>query len=287
MKRLLLTWTAFLVLAASGSAANATLFDFTFTGSLVTFIVPTTDTYRILTFGAQGGSGTVPGGVGGGGRGAEIRGDFLLSAGEMLHIAVGGAGADQIFSGGGGGGGSFVVGPGNTPLIIAGGGGGGGGSVFFGPLPGQGGLTASGSGEGGAGGCCVGGGGGGGGFFSAGSPDPFGGGGTGGGEYPDLTGGIPGGGFGGGGGANGGAGGGGGYSGGDGGGRSPGGISGGGGGGSFDAGTNQILIADFRTGNGEVIVTEAAAAMPEPSSLTVLSLALVCLIVVARWRLQI
>ena len=40
MKRLLLTWTAFLVLAASGSAANATLFDFTFTGSLITFIVP-------------------------------------------------------------------------------------------------------------------------------------------------------------------------------------------------------------------------------------------------------
>jgi len=42
---------------------------------------------------------------------------------------------------------------------------------------------------------------------------------------------------------------------------------GGGGGGSFDAGTNQILMADIRADNGEVIITEVAAAVPEPASL--------------------
>ena len=41
-------------------------------------------------------------------------------------------------------------------------------------------------------------------------------------------------------------------------------FSGGGGGGSFDAGVNQILVADFQTGNGQVIITELAAEVPEP-----------------------
>ena len=38
----------------------------------------------------------------------------------------------------------------------------------------------------------------------------------------------------------------------------------GGGGGSFDAGIDQILLADLQMGNGEVIITELAAAVPEP-----------------------
>ena len=54
MKRLLLGGTAFLGLAASGSVACATPFDFTYTHSLVDFTVPTTDIYQILAFGAQG-----------------------------------------------------------------------------------------------------------------------------------------------------------------------------------------------------------------------------------------
>jgi hypothetical protein len=148
MKLLLLAGTAFLGLAASGSAARAVPFDFTYTGSLVTFTVPTTDTYQILAFGAQGGNGTFDplGFVGVGGRGAEIGGDFSLTAGEILQIAVGGVGSDS--GGGGGGGGSFVVGPGNTPLVIAGGGGGGGAFIGF-PLPGGGGLTGPDGGVGG------------------------------------------------------------------------------------------------------------------------------------------
>jgi hypothetical protein len=132
MKLLLLAGTAFLGPAASGSAARAVPIDFTFTGSLVTFIVPTSGLYQILAFGAQGGSVTPFSITAPGGRGAEIGGDFSLMTGEFLTIAVGGAGSDaQHFAGGGGG--SFVVGPDNKPLVIAGGGASDG--FAFGPRP--------------------------------------------------------------------------------------------------------------------------------------------------------
>ena len=289
MKQLLLAGTAFLGFAASGLAARATPFDFTYTGSLVTFTVPTTNSYQILAFGAQGGSATVGSLIGVGGLGAEIGGDFSLTAGEILQIAVGGAGG---FNGGGGGGG-FVVGPGNTPLVIAGGGGGGG--LFSSGIgfPGQGGLTgpdgggAGGTGGNGGGGSMTAGGGGGGGFFSAGGTDALDGG-TGGGAFPGLAGGSSGGGFGGGGGAGtiglGGSGGGGGYSGGGGGSRSAGAHGPGGGGGSFNGGTDQILLADFQTGNGEVLITELAAAVPEPASIALLGAGLLSLSVLWRRR---
>jgi hypothetical protein len=42
MKRFLLAGTAVLALAASGSTAHAQRFNFTYTGSLVTFTVPIT-----------------------------------------------------------------------------------------------------------------------------------------------------------------------------------------------------------------------------------------------------
>ncbi len=289
MKRLMLAGTVFLGLAASGSAARAVPIDFIYTGSLVNFTVPITDTYQILALGAQGGNFIDrPGAVGG--KGAEIGGNFSLTTGEILQIAVGGAGII-----GGGGGGSFVVGPGNTPLLI-GGGGGGAGFGGFGlsvGLPGGGGLTGP---DGGSTGLCNGvsnggtggnggggfqrGGNGGGGFFSMGGCTLND---NGGGAFPDLTGGSIGGGFGGGGGSSGAAGGGGGgYSGGGGGDAGLGGAAPGGGGGSFDAGTDQILIADLQTGNGEVVITEIAAAVPEPSSLALLSAALVGLVAVRR-----
>jgi hypothetical protein len=223
MKQLLLAGTAFIGLTASGLAARATPFDFTYTGSLITFTVPTTDSYQIFAYGAQGGSAILGNLIGAGGRGAEIGGDFSLTAGQVLQIAVGGAGGDNVgpdavYVGTGGGGGTFVVGPGNTPLVIAGGGGGGGhlNEGGFAGIPGQGGLTGPDGGQnGGTGGNGGGGGprggGGGGGFFSAGGAGisfdgtPCCGGG--GGAFPGLAGGQFGGGFGGGGGGFGGGGG--------------------------------------------------------------------------------
>jgi hypothetical protein len=268
MKLLLLAGTALLAVAVSEPAAHAQRVNFTYSGELVTWTVPVTGTYQILAFGAQGGNEAPSGGsfASFGGLGAEIGGNFSLTAGDNLQIAVGGAGTTFHGPvGGGGGGGSFVVGPGNTPLVIAGGGGGGGdtngGSGLTGPngdtggrpccgnSPGAGGTNGNG-GAGGGGGSA--GGGGGGGFLTAGT-----GGAGGGGAFPGLAGGTSGtaGGYGGGG-AGGGAaagGGGGGYSGGGG-----GSDGGGGGGGSFDAGTNQILVAGIQTGNGEVVITLTA-----------------------------
>src|SRR6516225_6453267 len=128
MKMLLLAGTALLGLTASEPAAHAQRVSFSYTGKLVTWTVPKTGLYQILAFGAQGGS--CAGEFNGfpfaaaGGRGAEIGGEFILAAGEILQIGVGGAGSDSCA--GGGGGGSFVVGPSNTPLVIAGGGSGSG-----------------------------------------------------------------------------------------------------------------------------------------------------------------
>jgi hypothetical protein len=287
MKQLLLGAATLLVLATAGSGAGAVPFDFTYTGSLVKFTVQTTGIYQILASGAQGGTQV---GVSGG-KGAEIGGDFNLTAGETLQIAVGGAG----LSNGGGGGGSFVVGPNNTPLVIAGGGG-GSGSTFFGfppfpgqvGIPGQGGLIGLSGGDGGTGGTggsggsngtgggngCPIGSGGGGGFLSSGFVARCGGdNASSGAAFPNLAGGIglgDGGFGGGGGGVAGSGGGGGGYSGGGGGGCFHEGCGPGGGGGSFDAGTDQILVADFQTGNGDVVITEVAAAIPEPASLALL-----------------
>jgi hypothetical protein len=209
-----------------------------------TFTVPTTGLYEITAWGAAGGSNAFFGGTGG--SGAEFSAFFTLTAGDILDVYVGAAGAnapDRTLDGGGGGGGTFVFDDGAEPLIIAAGGGGASyqtngisGQVFAfgangaGAAGGEGGEPTFGGG-GGVGG-------GGGGMTSGGGNGIDGA--TGGASWPSLAGGIGaegagnGGYGGGGGGSESSGGGGGGFAGGGGGGVvGAGGGGGGGGGGSF------------------------------------------------------
>jgi len=262
---------------------------FSVTSGIQYWTVPTTGTYTIQAWGAQGGSGS--GSSLTGGSGAYIKGDVSLTGGEIIKILVGQMGGTNGGAHGnenGGGGGTFVVRQtGNTPLIVAGGGG-GGPSTSYGisctrtASTASGAITTSGStatcpevgngsgGSSGAGGS-IGGvnyqGGAGGGLNSDGANGgthcaiSYGGksflnggaGGTGNSCYTSENYG----GFGGGGGGQlGGPGGGGGYSG--------GGTTGqwssysayGGGGGSYNSGTNQTNTAGSRTGHGQVIITK-------------------------------
>ena len=108
--------------------------------------VPATGTYTIEVWGAQGGNSTYSSGYTGG-QGARMKGDFTLSAGDVLKILVGQQGSTSTQKAGGGGGGTYVVkktGSGATDitaLIIAGGGSGGGGNNN--PGNGQPGLTGT------------------------------------------------------------------------------------------------------------------------------------------------
>ncbi|GAB5389607.1 MAG: hypothetical protein Alpg2KO_25750 [Alphaproteobacteria bacterium] len=100
--------------------------NFSVTGGIQSFTVPTTGTYQITARGAQGGQ--AEGNAGG--LGAIVTADVALTAGDVLQIVVGqegdfvSEGLDTSQQYGSGGGGSFVVTSSNSPVIIAGGGGG-------------------------------------------------------------------------------------------------------------------------------------------------------------------
>lgn len=306
MRRFLLASAVLLTVTASATAASAAPVTFGYTGGFQTYTVPTTGLYSVLAFGAQGGdAGRIIAGLFGytGGLGAAISGDFALTSGEVLQVAVGGAGRSTPppapgGGGGGGGGGSFVIAPGNMPLVVAGGGGGaaysdnlgfgsnGGagqigtaGSDGIGPDGGTGGIAGTGGMAGNGGTVALGSSGGGGGFTGNGGSGLLGN--RGGSGYPSGLAGVGGsgrgfsaGGFGGGGSGvsggsgvifTGGGGGGGGFSGGGGGGNSGG---GGGGGGSYDG--SLLLNADFvqlagtRIGDGLVTIDLVTSASPIP-----------------------
>ncbi len=107
--------------------------------------VPSNATYQIEVWGAEGGVHN----FGDGGRGARVRGDFDLTAGQTLKILVGQMGSDGTQYDVGAGGGTFVVQDDDTPLIIAGGGGAAGNCGGGWNLPQQDGKGATGDGEGG------------------------------------------------------------------------------------------------------------------------------------------
>ena len=254
---------ALTALAASASADTVPFTDTT--PGPATFTVPETGVYNLLAFGAQGGGGN----TGIGGLGAEVGGDFNLTAGEILSIVVGGLGGPGIFTGGGGGGTFVLTGP-TTALLIAGGGGGGqafaGGPGMASPDGGDG-VDGSAGGLNGSGGAAIlGTGGGGGGLNSPGDSAGGGGGAAAGGAggagavglFEGGDGGVGGGG-GGGGVGGGGGGGGGGFSGGG------GGSFGGGGGGSLnDAIANLVGMDGVRSGNGELDITLVSLGPPMP-----------------------
>jgi hypothetical protein len=244
------------------------------TSGIISWTVPKQGIYKINALGARGGKSSGYGG----GLGARLIGDFILSEGDVIKILVGQKGNSIVNYGGGGGGGTFVIkSPYNDTgsiLVIAGGG--GGQASAMGSLGSNallttaGGAATSGSP---AGGTAGGGGivinssgyGGGGGGFTGNGQSVSAGGGSGGASF--TNGGLGGisntssartntavGSFGGGGGGtqtpNGGAGGGGGYSGGAGG---P--WAGGGGGGSYNAGSSQVNTAGVSDDDGAVTIT--------------------------------
>lgn len=99
------------------------------TGSIQSWVVPTSGVYRIKAMGARGG---LPSGVADSyrGRGASIEGSVSLLKGQIIKIVVGqegriNTGGNPSNGGGAGGGGTFVWVDGQaTPLMVAGGGGG-------------------------------------------------------------------------------------------------------------------------------------------------------------------
>lgn len=138
---------AILSVMVSVGGAKADGIAFAYSGSIVTYTVPTTGAYWITALGGEGGENSGAGGQQPVGRGAEAFGIFDLTAGQTLEILVGSQGGNGsgIDGGGGGGGGSYVVlanvpnsGSGcsgitwvscNDTLLIAAGGGGGAGTL--------------------------------------------------------------------------------------------------------------------------------------------------------------
>ncbi|MGE7635380.1 glycine rich domain-containing protein [Bacillus paramycoides] len=140
------------VYADSNSSSNS--WDFQYTGNVQSFTVPYTGTYKLETWGAQGGKTLrmVPGKFHQGGMGGYAEGEVSLTKGETIYVVVGGQGTDvtpitndgdngynggggSYFRYGGGGGGATHIATADglltslsndksAVLIVAGGGGG-------------------------------------------------------------------------------------------------------------------------------------------------------------------
>ena len=96
---------------------NTDYFNVPGNAGIQNWTVPTTGTYTIEVWGAQGGRSNE-------GYGARMRGDFTLTSGTVLKILVGQKGQEDRSVSMSGGGGTYVAKNDNTALIVAGGGGG-------------------------------------------------------------------------------------------------------------------------------------------------------------------
>ncbi|WP_179862992.1 glycine rich domain-containing protein [Bacillus toyonensis] len=139
------------LISNSSAYADSNSWDFQYTGNVQSFTVPYTGTYKLTTWGAQGGDNsfeTFPGNSDQGGLGGYAEGEVSLTKGETIYVVVGGQGENAVndenkggYNGGGdsswgsGGGGATHIATvdgllaslsNNTSaiLIVAGGGGG-------------------------------------------------------------------------------------------------------------------------------------------------------------------
>ncbi|MBT2630676.1 hypothetical protein J7E76_16430 [Bacillus sp. ISL-101] len=102
------------LISNSSAYADSNSWDFQYTGNVQSFTVPYTGTYKLETWGAQGGNDTanVPTIYHQGGLGGYAEGEVSLTKGETIYVVVGGKGADTRTSTNGGynGGGNSVHG---------------------------------------------------------------------------------------------------------------------------------------------------------------------------------
>jgi len=105
--------------------------DVTVSSGIQTWTVPSSGTYTIEVWGADGGNGDDNYGYESlGGNGRKLKANFSLVQGAVLKILVGQSGVNSSSSSnstnaGGGGGGTFLTYSDNTPIIVASGGNGG------------------------------------------------------------------------------------------------------------------------------------------------------------------
>ena len=103
--------------------------DVTVSSGIQTWTVPSSGTYTIEVWGADGGNGDDNYGYESlGGNGRKLKANFSLVQGAVLKILVGQRGGNVTHShqnAGGGGGATFVTYSNNTPIIVASGGNGG------------------------------------------------------------------------------------------------------------------------------------------------------------------
>ena len=91
--------------------------SFGYTGGVQTFTVPATGTYKLEVWGAQGG--TINSSYENGGLGGYSYGNVLLTAGQTLHVVIGGKGGASAGGYNGGGSGYDAIGGGGGATHIA------------------------------------------------------------------------------------------------------------------------------------------------------------------------